>query len=95
MVCGEVFLLPLIDAMLGLPAKPRDTTHLPLKEPLGANGPREHYMRAMTLGAGVKACKRQDSALLSVLATANALIVRPPNDPAKNAGDPIAVIHLS
>jgi molybdopterin molybdotransferase len=36
----------------------------------------------------------QDSGLLSVLADANALVVRPPNDPAKTAGDVVDVLDL-
>ena len=43
---------------------------------------------------GNPAMDRQDSALLSVLATANALIVRPPNDPARAAGEPVTYLIL-
>ena len=58
--------------------------------PLRPNGPRAHYMRArVEPGAAGWECTpfdRQDSALLSVLAEANALMVRPPHDPARDAG---------
>jgi molybdopterin molybdotransferase len=37
---------------------------------------------------------RQDSSMMSVLAMANALIVRPPFDPAKAAGEFVSVIPL-
>jgi molybdopterin molybdotransferase len=38
--------------------------------------------------------ERQDSALLSVLSAANALMVRPPHEPARQAGDPVVFIWL-
>ena len=37
---------------------------------------------------------RQDSSMLSVLATANALIVRPPHDLAKRAGEMVDVLQI-
>ena len=45
-------------------------------------------------GDTVTAESRQDSALLSVLARANALVVRPPNAPAAVAGETVDVIDL-
>jgi len=36
----------------------------------------------------------QDSSLLSVLAGADALIVRPPRDPARTVGDLVEIIDL-
>ncbi|ANT59117.1 molybdopterin molybdenumtransferase MoeA [Salipiger sp. CCB-MM3] len=94
MVCGHVFLAPVIRAMLGLgaAAAPRET--LRLAAPIGGNGPREHYMRARLSPDGVTVFDRQDSALLSVLGSADALAVRPPHDPARAAGDEIEVIRL-
>ncbi len=100
MVCGEIFLRPLLDAMLGLPGAPRAREVAILAEPLGPNGPREHYMRATLTGTadGRRICRvapRQDSSLLSVLATANALAVRPPHAPAAEAGETVEVIPLA
>lgn len=95
MVCGEIFLCPLIDRFLGLEARPRLRERRQLSAPLPANGPREHYMRGVIGTDGrVAAFARQDSSLLTVLASANALIVRPPGDPARAAGDPVEVIAL-
>lgn len=99
MVCGEVFLKPLIDAMLGLPAGPRPRRVARLAEGIGANGPREHYMRATAEPApdGTLLCHvagRQDSSLLSVLAGADVLAVRAPGAPAAAAGDPVEIIEL-
>ncbi|MGB1035557.1 MAG: molybdopterin molybdenumtransferase MoeA, partial [Primorskyibacter sp.] len=62
---------------------------------LPANGPREHYMRAQRTGDGVTVFSRQDSSLLSVLGTSDALVVRPPHDPARLAGDVVDVVCLS
>ncbi len=47
MVCGTVFLTPVIRAMQGLGRAPAPRRQLPLVTPLEANGPREHYMRAV------------------------------------------------
>ena len=86
MVCGHIFLLPVIDAMLGLPAQRRPLRTATLAAPIGANGPREHYMRARVDNGMISAYERQDSALLTVLADANALLMRPMNDAAQDAG---------
>ncbi|MEM7056224.1 MAG: gephyrin-like molybdotransferase Glp [Pseudomonadota bacterium] len=77
MVCGEVFIRPAIDAALGLPAQARQTRIAPLAHDLGANGPREHYMRAVLNGDGeIEVFDRQDSSLVNILAQSNALVVR-------------------
>ncbi|WP_394199699.1 molybdopterin molybdotransferase MoeA [Litoreibacter albidus] len=94
MVCGEIFVRALLDRFLGLPASARRRTSMPLSKPLPANAGREHYMRAVGANGAVAAFDRQDSALLTVLSQANALIVRPPNDPARNVGDMVEVITL-
>jgi molybdopterin molybdotransferase len=94
LVCGALFLVPMLRAMQGLP----DPLPKPLTARLGAavdgNGPRAHYMRARLDGGIVTVFERQDSALLSVLADANALVVRPPGDPAKAAGDMVDCLPL-
>ncbi|RFP89370.1 molybdopterin molybdenumtransferase MoeA [Rhodobacteraceae bacterium 63075] len=94
MVCGHIFLLPMLRALQGLgkAAAPRLTARL--AKPLGENGPREHYMRARVMGGEITAEKRQDSALLSVLSRANALLIRPPHDPAREAGEDVAFVPV-
>lgn len=94
MVCGHIFLLPMIRAMLGLghSAAARQTARL--CHDIARNGPREHYMRARIDTNGVTVFDRQDSALLSVLADANCLVVRPVNDAPRNAGDMVDLIQL-
>lgn len=94
MVCGHIFVAPVIRKMLGLGAHPAPRDTAILAKPLPANGPRQHYMRADQGPEGVTIFERQDSALLTVLADANCLAVRPINDAAKQTGDPIEIIRL-
>jgi molybdopterin molybdotransferase len=94
MVCGTVFVVPMIRAMLGLGHHPAPRRTLPLGCDMPANGPREHYMRATLEQGAVMPESRQDSALLSVLATADVLMVRPPDAPALPKGAPVEVIDL-
>ncbi len=94
MVCGHVFLAPVIRQMLGQGAAATSRQMATLAAPIGANGPREHYMRAHLGPDGVQIFERQDSALHTVLADANCLAVRPISDRARAAGDKIEIIPL-
>ncbi len=94
MVCGHIFLAPVIRKMLGLGAKPAPRQTASMAHDIGSNGPREHYMRARLGADGVTIFERQDSALLTVLADANCLAVRPIADPARATGDQIDIIPL-
>ncbi|MCP1170443.1 molybdopterin molybdotransferase MoeA [Limimaricola litoreus] len=94
MVCAHVFLVPLIRALSGLPATPAPRRLARLAAPLAANGPREHYLRAASGPDGVTAFSKQDSSLLSVLSEADCLIVQPPGDRARDAGETVEVIAL-
>lgn len=98
MVCGRVFLRPALDAFHGLAAQPAIRQTLPLAHALLANGPREHYMRARIVSSdGTRALApfdRQDSALQTVLAQADALAIRPPNDPARAVGETLEWIDI-
>ncbi|WP_339636390.1 gephyrin-like molybdotransferase Glp [uncultured Sulfitobacter sp.] len=87
MVCGAVFVLPMLRRMLGLQDVQAPLRDAPLGRSIGPNGPRAHYMRAQLRDGELYPADRQDSSLLSVLAQADALMVRPPADPARNAGD--------
>ena len=42
----------------------------------------------------VEPAKTQDSSMIGIYANANALIVRPPFDPPKSAGDAVMVMQL-
>jgi molybdopterin molybdotransferase len=97
-VCGHLFLLPLLRAMQGLP----DAGPWPLRARLGcdlpANGVREHYMRARLVAGDdlpvITPFATQDSALLGILSEATALLIRPAGDAARDAGDPVAYLPI-
>ncbi|MGI9370234.1 MAG: molybdopterin molybdotransferase MoeA [Ruegeria sp.] len=94
MVCGYLFLAPMIRRMLGLQEVVPTFRQAKLAKPIAANGPREHYMRATLADDGIRVCDDQDSSLLSVLAHADALLVRPAEDPARKAGDKVLYLPL-
>jgi molybdopterin molybdotransferase len=97
-VCGHLFVLPMLRAMLGLSDVFPPVLRARLAAPLEGNGPRAHYMRARlaedATGRSVTAHDRQDSALLTVLVGANALLIRPPHDGPRAAGDMVEVLPL-
>ncbi|NOD91612.1 molybdopterin molybdenumtransferase MoeA [Ruegeria sp. HKCCD4884] len=94
MVCGYLFLAPMVRRMLGLDHVVPPFLTAQLTEPLPENGPREHYMRAVLSDTGIAACADQDSSLLSVLAQANALLVRQPHDPAREIGETVQYLPI-
>lgn len=97
MVCGHVFMAPLIRVMLGMPAAPAPRRTARLTVDLPANGPREHYLRAVVSTDGdarITPFDRQDSSLLSVLSQSNALLVSPAHAPMTKAGDAVAYLPL-
>ncbi len=94
LVCGTVFMGPAIAVLSGLPAAPAPRRPARLATALEPNGPREHYMRARATGDEVRAFDRQASSLISVLADANCLLLRPPHDPARAAGEIVEILPL-
>ena len=94
MVCGHLFVVPVLRQMLGLGRSAAARLTAPLARDVAANGPREHYMRAQMIDGAIDPAPRQDSALLSVLADAAALLVRPPHAPAAKAGEMAEYIPL-
>ena len=97
-VCAHLFMLPALRAMQGLPQAPAARRQGRLGAPVAANGPREHFMRA-TLDwsdgmATVHPFDRQDSALLSILSQADALLIRPPGDAAREIGAAVEFIAI-
>jgi len=98
LVCAELFLKPVLAAMQGGTALP-ETETLPLAEALPANGPREHWMRAVRVGGAdgrvsVRALPDQDSAMLTVLSMADGLIRRAALTPQSDAGEGVEVLLL-
>lgn len=98
-VCGHLFLLPMLRHMLGLPDVLPKVLRARLSEPVPANGPRAHYMRAVwheaDVGRLVTPFARQDSSLLSILSQANSLLLRPADDAAQPAGTMVDILALS
>ena len=99
LVCGLVFLVPMLHRLLGLRGDARGAQEAVLGQALEANGPREHYMRAAsTWRPGgerlVTPLAAQDSALMADFARADCLIVRPPDAPALAAGERVTIIPL-
>ena len=94
MVCGHVFLAPVLRMMLGLGEAPAPRQTVTLAQDIPANGPREHYMRANLSADGLTIFERQDSSLLTVLSAANCLAVRPPHDPARSKGKTLDIVAL-
>jgi molybdopterin molybdotransferase len=93
-VCGTIFVLPALRAMLGLGRAPAPRLTAPLAAAVEANGPREHYMRAVLEDGRLTAMDSQDSALLRILSRSNALIVRPPGDGPRASGEEVAYLPL-
>lgn len=98
LVCAYVFLAPMLRALQGLGGTLPAMTAV-LGAPVRANDARQEYMRASLERdpAGVLVAtphSRQDSAVVSGLAAAHALIVRPPHAPEAQAGQTVTVIPL-
>jgi len=94
MVCGTVFVAPLIRKMLGLGTAPASLLAAPLGADLPENGPRAHYMRATFQHGHLFAANSQDSSLLTVLSTADALLVRPVDDPPRKTGEMVSYLPI-
>jgi molybdopterin molybdotransferase len=94
MVCGYLFILPMIRAMQGLTEDQQPLFSATLTADLEKNGPRQHYMRAVIENDMVTVFDNQDSSLLTVLSQSNALLVRPPNDPKRSRGDQVSYLNL-
>ncbi|TVP70017.1 MAG: molybdopterin molybdenumtransferase MoeA [Rhodobacteraceae bacterium] len=94
-VCGHVFMRPALRAMLGLPATSMIENVAKVTVDLCANGPRAHYLRAI-LGTGgtITPLPDQDSALLRLLTSAEALMIRPAHDAPRKAGEQMKYIAL-
>ncbi|MDQ0513268.1 molybdopterin molybdotransferase MoeA [Ancylobacter amanitiformis] len=99
-VCALVFLVPLIRALQGL-AVPAGLPLQPavLGADIRSNDLRMDFQRAEIIGWDnglpiVRPLPVQDSSMLSVLARADLLLVRPPQAPAARAGEPCAIFPL-
>lgn len=99
LVTGLLFLTPLVRALAGGPKAPVADRGAILGADVAANDGRRDYLRAtLSRDAGDRLVAtplgRQDSAQLSVLMRADALLVREIGAPAARAGEPCRVIPL-
>jgi molybdopterin molybdotransferase len=100
MVCALLFLKPAMERMVGQAGALPATTTARLAVDVKQNDQREDYVRSLAVrqpdgSLVVEPHKVQDSSMLSVLAWCNALMVRPPHDPARKAGESVQIIDLS
>ncbi|MEI9992183.1 MAG: gephyrin-like molybdotransferase Glp [Rhizomicrobium sp.] len=97
LVCAMLFLKPAVAALLGTEAQDEAVT-MRLAREMKENDGRQDYVRArLTTKDGERFAEPftiQDSSMLSVLARADALIVRPPRAPAAKIGDAVPVLVL-
>ena len=99
LVCGLLFVKPVIAKMLGQPKDKRPRRTAKLGRALGENDQREDYLRATlsydeTESVVATPFSRQDSSMLSKLSVAQCLIIRPPLAPAAPLGTPVPIIEL-
>jgi molybdopterin molybdotransferase len=98
LVCSILFLAPLVDALMGRPLRDPSLPAV-LGADVPANDGRQDYLRSRLAGRQGEAPAAiplpvQDSSMLSVLAAADCLVVRPPHAPAAKTGDPCRIIRL-
>ena len=100
LVCAILFLLPAIAKLSGLPGDPPVAERVRLGAPLPANDIREDYVRSSLLtqvdgGWIAEPYATQDSGMISRMAQADALIIRPPFAPACAVGETVSAIRLA
>lgn len=94
LVCGRVFVLPALCALLGLGRGPAPRLSARLAAPLDAGGRHETYLPAISGPGGIRALGPGERGLFAVLSQANALLVRPAVDPPRAAGDRVDYLTL-
>ncbi|MEP0943816.1 MAG: gephyrin-like molybdotransferase Glp [Rhizobiaceae bacterium] len=97
LVCAEIFLMPLIRQLTGLTPHARRLPAL-LAIDLPENDQREEFMRSTHIERDgdyhITPFSNQDSSMLSILAQATCLMIRPAHAPVAKAGDPCEIILL-
>lgn len=99
LVCGLLFLKPLLNKMLGQSTDVSGVRNAVLGAALPENDRRQDYVRA-TLSKEydgrltVTPFEKQDSSMLALLARSGALIVRPPHGPALETGATVPILVL-
>lgn len=99
LVCATLFLGPMLAALLGRPDPLPKPEAAILGRDLPPNDAREDYLRATLARAADGAWiatpfEKQDSSMISVVARADALAIRPPRAPAAQKGEPIRILRF-
>jgi len=99
LVCGQLFMSPAINVMLGksCPVAPLEVARL--GAPLPQNDEREDYLRALLShdddgNLVATPYDVQDSSMLATIARSDCLIVRPPHAPPAEAGAAVKFVRL-
>ena len=99
LVCALIFLKPAIETLAGLDAKTASLVEARLGADLASNDHRQDYLRAtLSPDSGMPTATpfpKQDSSMMSLLSKSDGLIVRPPKDPARKAGDSVRVLPFA
>jgi len=100
MICSFLFMIPALDALLGLSPRHPPRQKARLSHDVKENDQREDYMRAEIIGDDsglpvIKLFSKQDSSMLSSLSKADCLIVRAPFAEALPAGSDVEIISLT
>ena len=95
MVCGHIFLVPILEKLSGRNYRPHIEDAL-LAVPLPENGPRRHFVRAnLTVNSKgerwVTPVRSQDSSLIRLMANADCLIIREENGTPLQVGEPCRI----
>jgi molybdopterin molybdotransferase len=98
LVCAELFLRPLVRALLGAEPGP-NTVSARAASPFPGNGDREQWLRARLTVSGdgclwARAMRDQDSSLVAIFADADALVRRPPGAEPTAVGEPVETLVL-
>ncbi|WP_298821943.1 gephyrin-like molybdotransferase Glp [uncultured Roseibium sp.] len=99
LVCGLLFLKPLLKAMLGQRPDQARPQHAILGADLPENDRRQDYVRAALKEDDngrqvVTPFTKQDSSMLNLLAMSGALIIRPPHAPGEKAGTTVPILII-
>lgn len=92
MVCAQVYVVAAIRALLGMGEARAHAFEAALGVDLAANGAMECYLHARLEQTGLIPVKDKHGLVAS--AQANALLIRPANDPARTRGDKVGYIRL-
>jgi molybdopterin molybdotransferase len=97
LVCGQLFLTPLIAALSGQPFS-QNIIKARLAVPMPVNDHRQDYVRASIDLSDIEPLATpfpvQDSSMLTTLAASNGLIIRPPQAAAAEIGEKVDVLML-